>query len=140
MTYLQTVMFIVQRNTLSKLAEPKCPTEHFLRSVALHRRRRRRLERYPLQIRHKQYWGQRFILLLMYCLNQMLAVMLLSQHRVSSFKTVRPRASCGARCMGHAIRHGLRFAQRHHSRNLVKERDPICACTNKIAQHQSKGG
>ena len=34
----------------------------------------------------------------------MLAVMALSQHRVSSFKTVRPRASCGARCMRHVIR------------------------------------
>ena len=33
----------------------------------------------------------------------MLAVMLLSQHRVSSSKTVRPRAPCGARCIGHAV-------------------------------------
>ena len=33
----------------------------------------------------------------------MLAVMLLSQHRVSSSKTVRPRAPCGARCMGHIV-------------------------------------
>ena len=33
----------------------------------------------------------------------MLAVMLLSQHWVSSSKTVRPRAPCGARCMGHAV-------------------------------------
>ena len=40
---------------------------------------------------------------LLHCLDQMLAVMLLSQHRVSSSKTVRPRASCGARCMGHAV-------------------------------------
>ena len=40
---------------------------------------------------------------LLYCLNQMLAVMLLSQHRVSSSKTVRPRAPCGARCIGHAV-------------------------------------
>ena len=37
------------------------------------------------------------------CLNQMLAVMLLSQHRVSSSKTVRPHALCGARCIGHAV-------------------------------------
>ena len=29
--------------------------------------------------------------------------MSLSQHRVSSFKTVRPRAPCGARCVGHAV-------------------------------------
>ena len=41
---------------------------------------------------------------LLHCLNQMLAVMLLSQHRVSSFKTVRPRAPCGARCIGHAVK------------------------------------
>ena len=33
----------------------------------------------------------------------MLAVLLLSQHRVSSSKTVRPRAPCGARCIGHAV-------------------------------------
>ena len=33
----------------------------------------------------------------------MLAMMLLSQHRVSSSKTVRPRAPCGARCIGHAV-------------------------------------
>ena len=41
---------------------------------------------------------------LLHCLNQMLAVVLLSQHRVSSSKTVRPRAPCGARCIRHAIR------------------------------------
>ena len=40
---------------------------------------------------------------LLHCLNQMLAVMSLSQHRVSSSKTVRPRAPCGARCIGHAV-------------------------------------
>ena len=39
-----------------------------------------------------------------YCLNQMLAVMSLSQHRVLSYKTVRPRAPCGARCIGHTVR------------------------------------
>ena len=40
---------------------------------------------------------------LLHCLGQMLAVMSLSQHRVSSSKTVRPRAPCGARCIGHAV-------------------------------------
>ena len=40
---------------------------------------------------------------LLHCLDQMLAVILLSQHRVSSSKTVRPRAPCGARCMGHIV-------------------------------------
>ena len=41
---------------------------------------------------------------LLNCLNQMLAVVLLSQHRVSSSKTVRPRTSCGAQCIGHPVR------------------------------------
>ena len=41
---------------------------------------------------------------LLCCLNQMLAMMLLTQHRVLSSKTVRPRAPCGARCIGHAVR------------------------------------
>ena len=40
---------------------------------------------------------------LLHCLNQMLAVMPLSQHRVSSSKTVRPRAPCGTRCIGHVV-------------------------------------
>ena len=63
-------------------------------------------EGHPLQVGHKQDWGRGFILLLprlLHCLNQMLAVVLLSQHRVSSSKTVRPRAPCGARCIGHAV-------------------------------------
>ena len=34
-------------------------------------------------------------------LDQMLAVMVLSQHQVSSSKTVRPQGPCGARCVGH---------------------------------------
>ena len=33
----------------------------------------------------------------------MLAVISLSQHRVSSSKTVRSRAPCGARCIGQAV-------------------------------------
>ena len=40
---------------------------------------------------------------LLYCLDQMLVVMSLSPHRVSSSKTVRPHAPCGARCIGHAV-------------------------------------
>ena len=41
---------------------------------------------------------------LLYCLNQMLAVVLLSQHQVSSSNTIRPRALCGVRCIGHTVR------------------------------------
>ena len=40
---------------------------------------------------------------LLNCLNQMLVVVLLSQHRVSSSKTVTPHAPCGARCIEHAV-------------------------------------
>ena len=40
---------------------------------------------------------------LLHCLDQMLAVQL-SQHRVSSSKTVRPRAPCAPQCIGHAVR------------------------------------
>ena len=42
--------------------------------------------------------------IMLYCRDQMLAVMLLSQHRVSSSKTVRSRAPCSARCTWQAIR------------------------------------
>ena len=69
--------------------------------------RSRRLQGHPLQVRHKQDWGRGFILLLPQAAvlpDQMFAVMLISQHRVSSFKTVKPRAPCGTRCIGHAIR------------------------------------
>ena len=41
---------------------------------------------------------------LLNCLNQMLVVVLLSQHRVSTFKTVRPRAPCGAGFIRHVVR------------------------------------
>ena len=41
---------------------------------------------------------------LLYFPDQMMAVILLSQHPVSSSKTVRPRAPCGTRSMGHTIR------------------------------------
>ena len=63
-------------------------------------------EEHPLQIRHKWNWGQRFILLL----PQTAALPesdagsgVLSQHQVSSSKTVRLHAPCGARCIGHAV-------------------------------------
>ena len=40
---------------------------------------------------------------LLHFLNQIMAVVLLSQHRVLSFEIVTPRAPCGARCIGHAV-------------------------------------
>ena len=41
---------------------------------------------------------------LLHFLDQMLAVVVLSQHQVSSSKTVRPCAPCGARCIEYAVR------------------------------------
>ena len=87
-------------------------------------------KRIPIQYRAN------FTLFPGYCPNEMLAVLLLSQHRVSSFKMVRPRAPCGARYMGTLLERGL---PRRRTRNLVKEGNPICAWTNGIAQHQSAG-
>ena len=77
---------------------------------------------------------------LLYCLNQMLAVMLLSQHRVLSSKTVRPCAPCGARCIGRAVRTWSAVCSEAPHSQYGKEARPICAWTNGIAQHQSAGG
>ena len=63
-------------------------------------------EGYPLQVRQNRTGTEGLSFYyprLLHCPNQMLAVVLLTQHRVSSFKTVRPRAPCGARCIGHAV-------------------------------------
>ena len=63
-------------------------------------------EGYPLQVRHKQDWGRGFILLL----PQTAALPesdagsgAIKPARVSSSKTIRPRAPCGARCIRHAV-------------------------------------
>ena len=40
---------------------------------------------------------------LLHCQDQMLAMVLLSQHRVSSSKTVRSRAPCNVRCIEHTV-------------------------------------
>ena len=72
---------------------------------------RRRLEGHSLRVRHKQdrteakslnFYNPR----LLYCPNQMLEVIVLSQHRVSSFRIVRPRAPCGARFIRHVLGSG----------------------------------
>ena len=55
----------------------------------------------------------------------MLAVMVLSQHRVSSLKTDRSRAPYGVRCMGHAVRMWSAFVQRAPHRNSMKELEPF---------------
>ena len=100
-------------------------------------------EGHPLQVKHKQDWGRGFILLLPQIAalpDQMLVVVLLSQHRVSSSKTVRPRAPCGDRCTWQAVSTWSAVCSEALHSQSVKERDPICAWTNGIAQHQSEGG
>ena len=71
-----------------------------------HRRRRRRLKGIHSRLDTNRTGAEGLSFYyprLLNCLNQMLAVVLLSQNRVSSSKTVRPRAPCGARCIGHAV-------------------------------------
>ena len=100
------------------------------------------MEENPLRVKRKRDWGRGFIFLLsqlLYCVGQVLVVIVLSQHQVLSSRTVGPRAPCGAWCKLWAalLRYGLQFVQWRYTRNPVKERDHICAWTNKIAQHQS---
>ena len=69
---------------------------------------------HPIRARHKQDWGQGFIFLLPQAAvldypNQILAVVVLSQHRVLPYKTFRPHATCDVRCMGHIIRTWFAF-------------------------------
>ena len=72
---------------------------------------RRRLERYPLQVRHKQDWdqdwGRGFILLLPQVAvlpGSDAGISVIKPASCSSSKTVRPRAPCGARCIGQVVR------------------------------------
>ena len=80
---------------------------HFTRKLLfLSRRRRRRLK--GIHSRSDTYrTGAEGLFFyyprLLHCLDQMLALISLRQHRVSSSKTARPRAPCGARCIGHAV-------------------------------------
>ena len=62
-------------------------------------------EGYPLQVRHKQDWDRVFILLLPQtaALPESDAGSDVIKHRVSSYKTVRPHAPCGVRCIGNAV-------------------------------------
>ena len=58
-----------------------------------------------IQVRHNKKMGTEGLSFyhsnLLCCLDQMLAVIELSQHLVSSSKTVRPIIPRGARCVGH---------------------------------------
>ena len=77
---------------------------------------------------------------LLHRLNQMLAVMSLSQHQVSSSKTVRPHAPCGTQCIGHAVNTWSAVCSEAPHLQFSEGESPICAWTNGIAQHQSAGG
>ena len=100
-------------------------------------------EGYPLKVRHKQDWDRGFIFLL-----PQAAALPESDagsgviKPASSFviQNCQTSALCGARCIGHIARTWSAVAQRRHTRDSVKERDPICAWTNGSAQHQSAGG
>ena len=83
----------------------------------------------------------------------MMAVMMLSQHRVLSSFTVRPRAPYGARCMGHVVRFGAKLSYEFEvygtpgasyiAKLAIQQRSETlfvqCAWTNGITQDQSAG-
>ena len=64
--------------------------------------------------------------MLLYCLDQMLAEVLLSQYRVLSSKTIRPRAPYGARCIGHAVRTWSTVCSGAHSQFGEGARPHLC--------------
>ena len=65
---------------------------------------------------------------LLHCPDQMLV--LLSQHRVLSSKTVRARAPCGGRYMGTLLGRGLPFVQLRSILNLMIEGARPHLCMN----------
>ena len=93
-------------------------------------RRRRRLERYSLQVRHKQDWGREFILLL-----PQAAVLPGSDadsdvvKPASGFVIQNRQTLCSMWCpmYSHAVRTWSAVCSERHTRNSVKERDPIYA-------------
>ena len=105
---------------------------------------RRRLERYLLQVRRKQDRG--LILLL-----PQAAVGLQPESEAGSDVVKTASSSVIQKpsdlvlhvvpdVWGTLLEHGLRFVQRRRACNSAKERDPICAWTNGIAQHQFSSG
>ena len=105
---------------------------------------RRRLERYPLQVRHKQDRG------LILLLPQAAVGLQLGSDAgsdvvktASSFVIQKPSdlvLHVVPDVWGTLLERGLRFVQRRRTRNSAKKRDPICAWTNGIAQHQFSSG
>ena len=98
---------------------------------------RRHLEGHPLQVRHKQGWARGYIILLFQ------ASVLPGSEASIGFRHPKPSdlvLHVVPDAWNTLLECGLRFAQRRLTCNSVKERDPICAWTNGIAQHQSAGG
>ena len=81
-----------------------------------------------------------YYLRMLYCPDQMLTAILLSQHWVSSSKTIRSRAPCGARCIGHAIRTWSAVSSETPHSQFGEGEDPIYAWINEIVQHRSSCG
>ena len=97
-----------------------------------------------IQVRHNKKMGTEglffYHLNLLCYLDQMLAVIELSQHLVSSSKTVRPIIPRGARCVGYVkIMWSAVCSLAPHSHFAEGARPPICAWTNQNAQRQYAG-
>ena len=108
-------------------------------SNAIFERRRHCLAGHLFQDRWKDQ-GRGFILLPPWppnCFSQMLTVRDLSQHLVSSSKTIRPNIPRGARCMGHCEMMWSAVCSLAPHYNSLKEQDPICTWTNRNVQHQN---
>ena len=102
----------------------------------------RLLKEHPRWVSHKQDWGRGFILLLPQAdVPYGSDAGSDSVHRVSSSRTLRPRASCGARCLGHVIWTWSTICSvtRHWQFNGRAITDPVCAWTNGTAQYQPAG-
>ena len=78
-----------------------------------------------IQVRHNKKMGTEGLSFyhpnLLCCLDQMLALTELSQHLVSSSKTVRPIISRGARYVDMLKQCGLQYVHQRHSRILLKK-------------------
>ena len=87
----------------------------------------RSMEDHQFWVQHKQGCSRRFILVPCPCTRQILAAMVLRQHRFSSSRTIEPCTPCHAQCRlcGTLLRRGPWFVQWRSTCNPVKERDPF---------------
>ena len=101
----------------------------------------RRLEGHPLRAGHKYDWGRGssfYYTKLLYFPDELLQAIVLSQHPGLSSRTVRPRALCGALCMGHAVRTWSAVCSGAPFSQFSKGARPyLCHMDKETVKHQS---